>query len=220
MPYGMVSSGSIVITLSCYRVYSTTVRNALKVDSGVLLQVLQFYHGAAKQHSTFTASRHQTSAKTTTNCRRYSTRRCRQLEGSRDPRVLPAIEYKYRTIDSQDSSNSAGAVSSQHSRVTRMSLTCPQGNRACRTGRTSMLRGCQRLSNQIKFISKCKNSAHSKHVMHLGVQQGVQHLQLPSVTVSFINIKKANYQILFIVFQILGKIHIFNSTLEQVKVCY
>jgi len=23
-------------------------------------------------------------------------------------------------------------------------------------------------SNQIKFISKCKNSAHSKHVMHLG----------------------------------------------------
>jgi len=23
-------------------------------------------------------------------------------------------------------------------------------------------------SNQIKFISKCKNSAHRKHVMHLG----------------------------------------------------
>jgi len=23
-------------------------------------------------------------------------------------------------------------------------------------------------SNQIKFISKCKNNAHSKHVMHLG----------------------------------------------------
>jgi len=23
-------------------------------------------------------------------------------------------------------------------------------------------------SNQIKFISKCKNSAHSKHVMHFG----------------------------------------------------
>ena len=29
--------------------------------------------------------------------------------------------------------------------------------------------------------------------------------------------KKANYYILFIVFQILRKIHIFNSTLEQVK---
>ena len=28
-------------------------------------------------------------------------------------------------------------------------------------------------SDQIKFISKCKNSAHSKRVMHLGVQQGV-----------------------------------------------
>jgi len=28
-------------------------------------------------------------------------------------------------------------------------------------------------SNQIKLIFKCKNSAHSKHVMHLVVKQGV-----------------------------------------------